>query len=97
MVDPERLHVDELEPIALGEPPCLLDFRGAVAARLGVGVERNGCVSVSHQDVVRTELNWKSGMYSASRSAAMTMPMITSSSGSMSVTNRSMLVEISSS
>ncbi len=54
LVDPERVHVDELEPVALGQPARLLDFSGAVAgAELGVGVERReaGRVCVSHQDV----------------------------------------------
>ena len=102
LIDAERFHVDELEAVAVGQPARFLDFsRPLAGAELRLGVERRpreSCrVCVSHQDVVNTELNWKSGMYSASSSAAITMPMMTSSSGSTSVTNRSMLVEISSS
>jgi len=44
-----------------------------------------------------TELSWKSGMYSASNRPAITSPMTTRRTGSTSVTNRSIVVAISSS
>ena len=35
LIDPERVHVDELEPVALGQPPRLLELgRALVDAEL---------------------------------------------------------------
>ena len=96
LIDPERVHVDELEPVALGEAPRLLELgvvrrrrrdraRGRSAGRRIVGVRGHEFYLPS------TELSWKSGMYSASSRPAMTMPMTTSRTGSTSVTNRSIV------
>src|SRR4029077_17755564 len=95
LIDPERIHVDEFETVAFGEPPRLLEFEAAlVGAELGRS-RRKRLKRVRTHD--RTELSWNSGMYRASSSPAMTTPMTTRSAGSTSVTKRSMLVEISSS
>jgi hypothetical protein len=48
-IDPERIHVDELQPIALGQPPGVFEF-GNVFIRTElrrVGVQRGG-IDVSH-------------------------------------------------
>src|SRR4029077_5540582 len=95
LIDPERIHVDEFETVAFGEPPRLLEFEAAlVGAELGRS-RRKRLKRVRTHD--RTELSWNSGMYRASSSPAITIPMTTRSAGSTSVTKRSMFVEISSS
>ena len=92
LIDPERIHIDEFEAIPFREPARLLNF----GAMLGVG-DWNGQIGVQFAHDPSTELNWNSGMYSASSRPAITTPMKTSRTGSTRVMNRSIFVSISSS
>ncbi|MEZ5285478.1 MAG: hypothetical protein R2712_11880 [Vicinamibacterales bacterium] len=74
LVDPELRHVEELQPVALGQPPGLLGLGGPRGdQRRGFGglldervrVELVGGVRVVgdvHQRFPSTEVSWKSGM-----------------------------------
>ena len=109
LVDPELVHVQEIEPVALGQPagPLRLgrplrpaaaaDSPGSSTSVSASSGSVSGWLRDVHHRVPMTAESWKSGMYSASTIAAMTIPMITSSAGSMSVTKRPTSVSISSS
>ncbi len=103
MVDLELLEVDELEAVALRQAPRVRRLGHALLGRLIDPVRVQHLHPWLHSGPLRytcgptTADNWNSGMYSASSRPAMTMPMMTSSAGSMSVTNRPRSVSISSS
>ena len=82
----------------LGEQKLVICGAPAYLARRGEPLRRDDLFDLRPPSYpASTELNWNNGIYSASNKPAMTMPMITRSTGSTSGTNRSMLVEISSS
>ena len=95
LVDPELVHVDEFQPVALRQ----LRARGPPPRSSPPGSGRGGWVAVAIASIYppTTELSSNSGMYSASTTAAMTTPMMTSITGSISVMNRATSVSISSS
>ena len=79
LIDPELVHVDEFEPIALRQLARPRDFLGVVLRIRQDRLVRSRLPSVATAHVTTTELNSKSGIYSARTTAAMTMPMTTSS------------------
>ncbi len=110
LIDPELVHVEEVETIPLGQPPR----RGFLGAALfggdqgagrffdqRFGVERLLWIHVvdlvGHYLFPITDVSWKSGRYSDSTMPAITTPMNTSMAGSISVTKRATSVSISSS
>ena len=93
LVDPEVVHVDELEPVPLGKLARARDLRRIVLR----GLNEVGWIHGRHVYPPMTELSSKSGMYSARTTAAITTPMMTRITGSMIVMNRLTSVSISSS
>ena len=94
LIDPELVHVEELEPIALGQPPRRRLFGAALLGRhfgrvfdQRFGVER-ALGSHIHYRFPITDESWNSGRYSASTMPAITTPMTTSIAGSITVTKR---------
>src|SRR5688572_8692777 len=96
LIDPELLHVDEFEPIALGQHPCASELFG-VLLRIRQQIGGCGCCHFSRTYAPTTEVNSKSGKYNARTTAAMTIPMNTSMAGSISLVTRSTSVSTSSS
>ena len=109
LIDPEQPHVEELEPVAVGQAAGvrLLGAAGVdrqrheVLVGQGLGVEGAGGgrglhVRLRPQRPI-TDDSWKMGRYSASTTPAMTTPMNSRSTGSISVTNRPTSVSTSSS
>jgi hypothetical protein len=94
LIDSELLHVDELEPIALGQHPRTGEFLGVF---LRIRQILADAVAISRTYVPTTEVNSKSGRYNARTTAAMMIPMKTSIAGSISLVTRSTSVSTSSS
>ena len=86
LIDPELVHVEEVEPIALGQPARRRLFGAALFGRdLARPAPRSaprgrarrlGCHV--HYRFPITDVSWNSGRYSASTMPAITMPMMTS-------------------
>ena len=91
LIDPELAHLHELQPIADREGARACDLFGEV-----VGIGQRIRFRSRHYTPT-TELNSNSGMYNASTTMAMMIPMNTSSTGSTKVMNRPTSVSISSS
>ena len=100
------VHVEELEAVALGQAAGLRFFRAALLRRdvaaagsplSATGSSRIlGQLGLWHYAPI-TDVSSNSGRYSASTTTAITMPMMMSSTGSISVTKRPTSVSISSS
>ena len=60
LIDPERLHVDELEAVSFGEAARLLEFDAALVGAELHHIRRKRMHRVRTHD--STELSWKSGM-----------------------------------
>jgi hypothetical protein len=91
LIDPELAHLDEFETIPNRQGARARDLFGDV---LGIGQRIR---FRSRHYAPTTDVNSNNGMYNASTTMAMMIPIITSNTGSTKVMNRPTSVSISSS